>query len=126
MRSRYSAYAVKNVDYLLATHAPEQREPDELKNTRAWADRLTWLKLEVLGTKDGAEQDTAGEVQNDATMAGYVGPFGSAPATSNHPGGVNVCFTDGSVKFIKDSISLQTWWALGTRAGGEVVSADSF
>jgi len=47
-------------------------------------------------------------------------------ATSNHPGGVNVCMTDGSVKFIKDSISTTTWWAIGTKAGGEVVSADAY
>ena len=50
--------------------------------------------------------------------------FGMAPPTSNHPGGVNVLFSDGSVKFMKDTISLPTWWAVGTRAGGEVVSAD--
>ena len=30
--------------------------------------------------------------------------------------------SDGSVKFMKDSINQRTWWALGTRAGGEVVS----
>jgi prepilin-type processing-associated H-X9-DG protein len=48
------------------------------------------------------------------------------PASSRHPGGVNTCFADGSVKFIKDAISVQTWRALGTRAGGEVVSADSY
>ena len=47
-------------------------------------------------------------------------------ATSNHPGGVNVGFADGSVKFLKDSVSLQTWWALGTRNQGEVMSADSY
>jgi len=47
-------------------------------------------------------------------------------ARSYHPGGVNVVFCDGSVKFIKDSISLVTWRALGSRAGGEVVSADSY
>jgi len=47
-------------------------------------------------------------------------------ANSNHSGGVNVCMADGSVKFIKDSISMQTWMALGTRNGGEVVSADSY
>ena len=47
-------------------------------------------------------------------------------AMSNHPGGVNVTFADGSVRFVKDSIAVQTWWALGTRAGGEVVSADSY
>ena len=32
---------------------------------------------------------------------------------------------DGSVKFIKDTVSLQTWWAVGTRNGNEVISADS-
>ena len=48
------------------------------------------------------------------------------PACSKHPGGTNMLFGDGSVKFIKDSISLQTYRALGTRNGGEVVSADSF
>ncbi|APW59778.1 DUF1559 domain-containing protein [Paludisphaera borealis] len=50
----------------------------------------------------------------------------SLPATSMHPGGVNTLFTDGSVKFIKESISRPTWWSLGTRGGGEVVSADAY
>jgi prepilin-type N-terminal cleavage/methylation domain-containing protein/prepilin-type processing-associated H-X9-DG protein len=48
------------------------------------------------------------------------------PATSNHPGGVNVLMSDGSSRFIKDSINRATWWALGTKAWGEVISADSF
>jgi prepilin-type N-terminal cleavage/methylation domain-containing protein/prepilin-type processing-associated H-X9-DG protein len=47
-------------------------------------------------------------------------------AQSNHPGGVNVGFLDGSVKFIKDSVSLTTWGALATKAGGEIISADQF
>src|SRR5262249_5288793 len=50
----------------------------------------------------------------------------SLPANSMHPAGVNVLFTDGSVKFVKDSIARNTWWALGTRAKGEVISADSY
>src|SRR5262249_19025486 len=50
----------------------------------------------------------------------------SYPASSAHPGGVNVCFADGSVRFIKDSIARLTWWALGTKAGAEVISADSY
>jgi len=57
---------------------------------------------------------------------GLGGGQGVIPPTSNHPGGVNMGFTDGSVKFIKDSINLQTFWALGTRAGGEVVSSDAY
>jgi prepilin-type N-terminal cleavage/methylation domain-containing protein/prepilin-type processing-associated H-X9-DG protein len=47
-------------------------------------------------------------------------------ASSNHPGGVNVAMGDGSVRFIKDTINLPTWWALGTKANGEVISADSY
>ena len=48
-----------------------------------------------------------------------------ANSQSNHPGGVNVLFTDGSVRFIKDSISPQTWMALGTKANGEVIVLDT-
>ena len=52
--------------------------------------------------------------------------FGMAPPTSNHPGGVNTLMSDGSVRFIKDTIGLPTWWALGTKSGGEVISADQY
>ncbi len=47
-------------------------------------------------------------------------------SSSNHSGGANIAFADGSVRFIKDSINRTTWWGLGTRAGGEVISADSY
>jgi prepilin-type N-terminal cleavage/methylation domain-containing protein/prepilin-type processing-associated H-X9-DG protein len=47
-------------------------------------------------------------------------------ANSYHPGGVNCLMTDGSVRFMKDSISQATWMSLGTKASGEVVSADSY
>jgi prepilin-type N-terminal cleavage/methylation domain-containing protein/prepilin-type processing-associated H-X9-DG protein len=46
-------------------------------------------------------------------------------ASSNHPGGVNAAMLDGSVKFVKDSISPATWRALSTKGGGEIISADS-
>jgi len=47
-------------------------------------------------------------------------------ASSNHSGGVNVGFLDGSVKFIKSGISQATWWAIATARGGETISTDSF
>ena len=50
----------------------------------------------------------------------YVG------SRSRHPGGVNTLFGDGSVHFMKSSISPQTWVALGTISGGEVISSDSY
>ena len=56
----------------------------------------------------------------------FVGPSHSAPPSSNHPGGVNTAFADGSVKFVKDTTNPQTFWALGTRNGSEVISADAY
>ncbi len=47
-------------------------------------------------------------------------------ANSRHPGGVNVAMADGSVRFVKDTVNLAAWRALGTRNGGEIVSADAF
>ena len=51
---------------------------------------------------------------------------GMIGASSYHPGGVNVGFLDGSVKFMKDSTNLQTWGSVATMAGGEVIDASSF
>jgi len=47
-------------------------------------------------------------------------------ATSNHPGGVNVTMGDGSVRFMKTTVAIPTWWALGTKANGEVLSSDQY
>jgi len=51
----------------------------------------------------------------------YAKATGFFSARSNHPGGVNVLFADGSVRFISDTIPLNVWRALSTRAGGEVI-----
>jgi prepilin-type N-terminal cleavage/methylation domain-containing protein/prepilin-type processing-associated H-X9-DG protein len=45
---------------------------------------------------------------------------------SRHPGGANFLFGDGSVRFLKETISLPTYRALATRAMGEIVSADAY
>jgi prepilin-type processing-associated H-X9-DG protein len=59
-------------------------------------------------------------------MNGITNGNGSVPPSSRHPAGVNVLMGDGGVRFIKSSISLPTWWALGSRNGGEVLSSDSY
>jgi prepilin-type N-terminal cleavage/methylation domain-containing protein/prepilin-type processing-associated H-X9-DG protein len=59
---------------------------------------------------------------------GGCGPDDSlfSNAQSNHSGGVNVLFSDGSVRFVKDSVSQITWMQIGTKANNEVVDANSF
>ncbi len=49
--------------------------------------------------------------------------FGMA---SNHPGGANILLGDGAVRYLKDSTNAPVVWGLGSRNGGEIISADSF
>jgi prepilin-type processing-associated H-X9-DG protein len=53
-----------------------------------------------------------------------AGNRGVISARSHHPGGVNGLLLDGSVRFMRDGVSLPVWRAIATRAGGEVVDLD--
>ncbi len=64
---------------------------------------------------------------NLGTTYGGWGSFMDAiPPSSNHPNGVNVAFADGGVRFIKNQIALNPWWAIGTRNGSEALSSDAY
>ncbi len=47
-------------------------------------------------------------------------------ARSQHPGGVNVLFASGKVRFVSQHVDLNIWRALGTRNGNESVDAQKF
>jgi prepilin-type N-terminal cleavage/methylation domain-containing protein/prepilin-type processing-associated H-X9-DG protein len=59
-----------------------------------------------------------------------IGPTTTTPEVnfvrSRHPGGVNAALIDGSVRFFKNTVALQTWRALSTTRNGEVLSSDSY
>jgi prepilin-type N-terminal cleavage/methylation domain-containing protein/prepilin-type processing-associated H-X9-DG protein len=59
-----------------------------------------------------------------STTSGSAATF--SEADSYHPGGANVLLGDGSVRFIKSTINQNVWMALGTKANGEIISADQF
>jgi prepilin-type N-terminal cleavage/methylation domain-containing protein/prepilin-type processing-associated H-X9-DG protein len=68
--------------------------------------------------------DTAGGfgTSNWASRCSYA----NTGFKSHHPGGANFVFADGSVHFLKQSIAMTTYCALGSRNGGEVVGSDSY
>jgi len=70
-----------------------------------------WNRLVAGGTQRYNCGDTA------------IANFHVAPS-SYHSGGVNVGMTDGSVRFISESIDFATWQAIGTRATGEVATIE--
>ncbi len=62
MRSRYTAYVVKNWDYLTATVLPEERRPGMAKAYALGQEDIQWMQLEILGLKNGGREDGEGEV----------------------------------------------------------------
>ena len=68
--------------------------------------------------------------QVSCAAPGFTGTMANmgmqVPPSSLHPGGVNTLMGDASCRFIKSTVDLQTWRNLGTRNGGETISADAY
>jgi prepilin-type processing-associated H-X9-DG protein len=75
--------------------------------------------------RGGTYQHTCMPNTKSCNYGGW-GYDGEAAASSQHSGGVNALFLDGTVRFIKNSISYQTWYSLGSIAMGEVISSSSY
>lgn len=66
MRSRYSAFVLANGDYLMQSHHSTTRNIKEKKAIVTWAKSVEWIKLEILETSKGMENDTEGTVTFNA------------------------------------------------------------
>jgi prepilin-type N-terminal cleavage/methylation domain-containing protein/prepilin-type processing-associated H-X9-DG protein len=122
--SQSQALALQSVQACQAT-------PANTPNNNGWLNGFSWaLGYEwhtVVNSYHHYNTPNKLTCLNPADPGGlWGGTSGMSTASSNHPAGVNVCFTDGSVRFIKDTVNPQTWWALGSRNQGEVVSADQY
>ena len=64
MRSRYSAYVIKNFPYILSTYAQQQRQQLSISQLSEDADSTRWLKLVV-------EDSMTSETLNTVTFSAY-------------------------------------------------------
>lgn len=91
MRARYTAYVMKEIDYLFNSLHPAQRSDFDAKATRTWAENSDWHKLEILETAGGGTHDSRGTVE-------FVASYSEKGVRKEHRE---------SAKFIKDS---ETWY----------------
>lgn len=63
MRSRYSAYVVVNVEYLVRSTHPSTRKLYESQSVKEWSESSVWQKLEIISTSQGGAKDKKGMVE---------------------------------------------------------------
>lgn len=63
MRSRYVAFSKADGDYLMESHHSMTRKSVQKKELVYWAKSMKWLKLEIVNTIDGREDDSEGIVE---------------------------------------------------------------
>jgi SEC-C motif-containing protein len=63
MRSRYTAFVLADINYLMVSHHPRTRPLKEKKSILQWTKSVQWIKLEVLNTLNGQENDSTGYVE---------------------------------------------------------------
>ncbi|MBK3516445.1 YchJ family protein [Carboxylicivirga marina] len=63
MRSRYTAFTLANVDYLMKTHHQNTRAINDKAEMKQWASSVQWMGLTVMNTSAGLATDTMGKVE---------------------------------------------------------------
>lgn len=63
MRSRYSAYAKAEVDYILSSTHPDQRDANDRAEIKKWAENSEWHGLEIIKCEQGGKDDEEGTVE---------------------------------------------------------------
>jgi prepilin-type processing-associated H-X9-DG protein len=107
--------------------------PSNAADSNFWMQNGGYAGMTVpLGFNSNTITPVAGGACSSSTWQSASAPVGCRYGSSAkgfislHPGGANMAFADGSVRFLKNSINLQTFCALGSIKGGEVVSSDSY
>jgi prepilin-type N-terminal cleavage/methylation domain-containing protein/prepilin-type processing-associated H-X9-DG protein len=109
-----------NMDYQIAQLC------DQSGNSQIYTWKGDWWIADLFSYSHTQTPNRRSCWYNDVGGRPWSGAASVVAASSRHPGGANTAFCDGSVKFIKSTINNTVWGGLGTRNGGEVVSADAY
>jgi len=85
-----------------------------------------WIDSESAFSLDGASHDGSLQGRGPTLTPRAINATNENEPYSFHPGGANFLFADGHATFLPDSVALEVFAALCTRAGGEAVTAGSF
>ena len=77
MGSRYAAYALGEIDWIVQSHLPDKRHEIDRGNTELWSKQSEWYGFEVVATEGGGENDTQGTVE-------FIARYKLKGATFNH------------------------------------------
>jgi SEC-C motif-containing protein len=74
MRSRYTAYVLEDVNYLVETTLPASRNKNTAQEISSWMKQVQWQRLHVLNVEAGEKSDSEGTVE---FIAEFIGPDGT-------------------------------------------------
>jgi SEC-C motif-containing protein len=63
MRSRYTAFVLGDIDYIVATYHPDQRDEVDREAAEEWSSEADWHGLEIVSTEGGGPDDDVGFVE---------------------------------------------------------------
>lgn len=63
MRSRYSAFVLANIEYLMSSHHSSTRPTNEKNEILKWTKAVKWIRLDVLNSTNGLKEDDEGTVE---------------------------------------------------------------
>ena len=98
MRSRYAAYVVGAIDYLVATTHPSMRRTDLWISYQSTHQSIEWIGLEIVRVWQGAEKDKIGKVEFRASyvQGGQKAIHHEVSRFRRHAG--NWCYLDGQIR----------------------------
>ena len=119
---------------MCAGYAPQALKPSgDCSGDTPWCTNISWLGRHwsqgMFGYTLGNTLLAPNPPYPNCRMCSWDGDLdcqGMYGMSSYHPGGGNVAFADGSVHFLKSTTAMEVVWRLGSRAQGEVLSADSY